>query len=186
MSFMGLASPLNVIIHEGKQYFLSPLSFKEMAEFVLWYQYSELEKQEIVTKILPEEVRNQVLKETHESCRTKVWKYVDEHGANREAPLSWETPEVQASCNTLEGIQQQIYLSLRIKHPELTKAQVNKIVTFESYNAMLNKLLSAMGMIPELNDETTELRKKSKPNLLRRIINFVKSRLIGSYSLNIL
>ncbi len=168
MSFIGLAGPLNVIIHEGKQYFFSPLTFKEMAEYVLWYQYSELEKQEIVTRNLPQELRNDILAKTHEECRRKVWKYIDEHGAERDKPLSWESPEVQESCNTLEGIQQQSYLSLRIKHPELTKEKTCEIVTLENYSKMLDKMLAAMGMLPELKDERKDLAKKSIPNRLMR------------------
>lgn len=182
MSFIGLAAPPNVIVHNGKQYYLSPLSFKEMAEYVLWYQYSEVEKQEIITKNLPREVRNNILERTHEECRKKVWRYEDDKGATKEVPLSWETPEVQASVNTLEGIQQQLYLSLKVKHPEITKEDACRIVTLDNYAKMLDKMLTAMGMVPELYDETAEIRKNLKPNLLRRI----KSRLIGNFSLNIL
>jgi hypothetical protein len=189
MTFIGLVSPkvpLNAIPHEGKLYYLSPLTFKEMAEYVLWYQYSELEKQEIVTRNLPQEVRNKILADTHTECKNKVWEYEDEHGAKKQVPLSWETPEVQQSCNTLEGIQEQLYLGLRVNHPDITKEQVCKIVTLENYSKMLDKILTAMGISPELYDETQEVYKeikKSKP-ISQKIKD--KSRLIGILCLSIL
>jgi hypothetical protein len=171
MSFLGLASPLNSIEYKGKTYYISALTFKEMAEYVLWYQYLELEKQEIVTRNLPPELREEILRDTHKACKYKVWKYTDEKGAEKEAPLSWETPEIQDSCNTLEGIQQQIYLAIRIKHPEVTKELIGEIVTLENYNYHLNKLLTAMGWTPELKDETKEIYdslKKVTPNCRKK------------------
>jgi hypothetical protein len=186
MSFIGLSAPVNLIEYQGTYYKLAPLSFKEMAEYVLWYQYSELERQQIVTKPLPSDVRDRILLETHEKCRNKVWRYTDEHGANKEAPLSWETPVVQESCNTLEGIREQIYLSLKVNHPEMTKDLACKIVTIENYQNLLNRLMTAMGIVADLYDETKELAKKLNPNqTLIQKIKF-KSRLIGIYFLGIL
>jgi hypothetical protein len=139
------------ISFENKTYKLGPLTFKDLAEYVLWYQYKELEDALIITKDLPDELRLSILKETHERCRTKRWILKDENTGDivKETFLSWETPEVQQSTETPDGIAQQCYLSLRVNHPDITKELAWRICQPKVINEILDKILQAQGLSRE-------------------------------------
>jgi len=152
MSFLGLMGPNIEIEYEGKKYKLAPLSFKEVAEYVLWFKYKEVEEAEFATKNFSPELRQEILSETYKRCRDKIW----ETASGEKHNISWEMPEVQDSCLTIEGIAQQLYLSLKVNHPEVTKEMCSRIVSLETYsNTILDKLLEVNGMKP--NPQTEHL-----------------------------
>ena len=118
----------------GETYKLSPLGFREIAEYILAYKYKEVEEAEYATQHLSPESRKIELDKVYEGCKNKKWTYLDENsGEEKTAELSWETPEVQESVNTIWGIQQQLYLALRINHPRITKEKASEIVSLHTY-----------------------------------------------------
>ncbi len=145
MSFLALAKIDIEIESDGKKYKLGALSFKELAEYVLWYQYKDLEDAKVTTKDLPDDLRNKILEETFNKCKTKRYEYF-ENGEKKSGPLSWEIPEIQESMSTCEGIAQQFFLSARIHHPNITKQEISKIVNLANYKEILNKLYEVNGM----------------------------------------
>ena len=150
MSFVGVMSPNVEIEFEGKKYKFGAVGFKELAEYVIWYQYRELEIQKQVTKDLPQNLRDKILEETHQKCRDKRWIEKDEEGnIIFERLLQWDTPEIQQSLNTIEGIAQQAYLALRINHPEITYDLANRICKLTTYEEIASKLLLASGLTPD-------------------------------------
>lgn len=158
MSFISMIGPdLEIISDAGERYTLSAFSFTEMAEYVLWYQFLDVENVIATTKDYPKEVRDRLIYEAHERCRNKSYKYLDAvTGEEKEAAISWENAEVQESCMTVEGIAQQLYLSLKINHPNLKKADVSKIVTLASYKEVLDKILIINGLIEPGSEEEVE------------------------------
>ena len=98
-------------------------------------------------------MRKEKLDEAYELCKNKKWIYVDENsGEEKKAELSWETPEVQESCNSIWGIQEQLFLSLRMNHPKITKEKCSEIVSLHNYGRILNKLLTVTGLVEESSE----------------------------------
>jgi hypothetical protein len=150
-SFISLMGTDVEVVYGDKTYKLAPLRFKEVAEYLLWYQYRELEVAKETTKNLPEELKRDILRATHEECKNKRWVIKDTETGDivKETFLSWETPEVQESLNTPSGISQQVYLALKINHPEMTLDLANRICQLETYEKILNKVHEALGLTPE-------------------------------------
>lgn len=150
-SFVSLMGPDVEIKYEDKTYRLGAITFKDMAEYVLWYQYKEVEETEIVTTKLPKNIREDLIKQAYERCRNKRWIVKDENTGDivKENFLSWETPEVQESANTLDGIAFQCYLSLRVNHPEITRELANRICTPVTMDRVMAKILQAQGLTKE-------------------------------------
>lgn len=150
MSFLSLVGPGIDIEVNGKTYKISPLSFNEMAEYIQWYQWKEFEEAKLHAKDLPPEMKDRKLEEAYEKCRTKRYTFVeDTTGETKQEPLSWETPEVQESQSTVDGIAYQLYLSLKINHPEIKLSNVSKIVTLQTYKEIFDKILVINGLSPE-------------------------------------
>ncbi len=148
MSFLSLMGEhINLEVGD-KTYKLAPLGFAEMAEYLLWYQYKEVEDAEKVTKSLSPEMRQKILKDTYDKCKNKCYKYTDSNGEEKTAPLSWEMQEVQDSSSSVEGLGYQIYLSLKINHPEIKKEDVSKIVTVKTFNDLFDKFMQLQGVSP--------------------------------------
>jgi hypothetical protein len=59
--FISLMGPDVSIEYDGKKYNFGALTFKDMAEYVLWYQYKEVEEAEITTQKLPKNIREKIL-----------------------------------------------------------------------------------------------------------------------------
>ncbi len=134
----------------GETFTLSPLGFREIAEYVLAYKFKEVEEAEYAIINFPPDLRKIKLDEAYERCLSKRYIYTDENsGEEKSSELSWETLEVQESCNTIWGIERQLYLSLRIKHPKITKEKVSEIVTLHSYDAIFKKVMVATGFFSE-------------------------------------
>lgn len=152
-SFISLAAPHVSINYEGKEYKLAPLTFKDLADYILWYQFKELRKAEKTTENFPPELRNKILSETYEKCLNK--KYTDSEG--KEYPLSWEMPELQVSLNEVDGIGYQLYLCLKHLNPEITEELADRIVTLETYKGILGKILIVQGLKPDINDEESQV-----------------------------
>lgn len=151
MSFIGVMSPDVEIEFENKKYKFSALNFKTIAEYVIWYQYRELEIQKQVTKDLPVELRDKILVETHKKCQEYRWiiKDTETGEITGEYPLAWDCPEVQQSIRTPEGIAQQAYLSLKNNHPDMTYDLANRICQIKTIDEVLNKITLASGLTPD-------------------------------------
>jgi hypothetical protein len=89
--FISLMGPDVSIEYDGKKYNFGALTFKDMAEYVLWYQYKEVEEAEITTQKLPKNIREKILEETYERCRNKRWIVKDERTGEvvKEQFISW-------------------------------------------------------------------------------------------------
>lgn len=162
MSFLSVMAPDTEIEYDKKTYKLGALTFRDIAEYVLWYQYKEIEEQEIATKCLPQHIRDKILEETHEKCKNKRWIIKDESTGDTISTnfLSWETPEVQQSTSTIEGIRQQCYLSLRVNHPEIRRELADRIVTPLTFNKILEKILAAQGLLKEQLGDNNQVGEK--------------------------
>lgn len=144
-TFISLAAPHVIIKYNNKDYKLSALTFKDFADYILWYQFTELRAAKIQTKDFPPELRNKILEETYQKCINK--RYIDAEGKPHH--LSWELPEIQESLNTIEGIAYQLYLSLRREQPEVTEEIADEIVTLQTYSEILGKILIVQGLEPD-------------------------------------
>lgn len=127
---------------DGKTYRLSPIGFKESAEYLIWLQFKPWELFKATCKGLPPEDVKEMGKSIYKECF--------------ERKLSITSKEVLESFSTLDGIAEQIYLSLRMCHPELSRNDISKIVTPGNYEEIMNKLDIISGMVPE-NKETDEI-----------------------------
>ncbi len=146
---------VHVTDKSGETFTLSPLGFREIAEYVLAYKFKEVEEAEYATQGFPPDLRKTKLDEAYERCLAKRWVYTDSNtGEEKSTELSWETLEVQDSCNTIWGIERQLYLSLRIKHSKITKEKVSEIVSLKGYDAIFKKVMVATGFFSE--EETNE------------------------------
>jgi len=159
MSFVGVMFPDIDVEFEGKIYKFSPLNFKLIAEYIIWYQYRDLEIAKETTKGLPESLRNKILEETYERCRNKKWVEKDDNDiVVFEKPFAYDTPEILKSFNTPEGIAQQAYLSLKGNHPEITHDLANRICKLKTYEEILGKISLASGLTPD------DIKGESNPN----------------------
>lgn len=152
-TFISLAAPHVEIKYKEKVYKLCALTFKDFAEYVLWYQFKELRDAEYATKNLDDSIKEPILKEAYSNCVKKCFIWKDEHGVDQKAPLSWEQSEVQESLNSVEGIAYQLFLSLRHNHPDVTEQLADEIVTLQTYQQILGKILIVQGLSPEENKE---------------------------------
>ena len=148
MSFLSLMGDHIDLKVGDKTYKLAPLGFAEMAEYLLWYQYKEVEEVEKTTKCFSPAMREKLIKDTYDKYKAKCYKYTDENGEEKTGPLSWETQEVQDSGLTVEGLGYQIYLSLKINHPEINREGVSKIVTLKTFNDLFDKFMQLQGVSP--------------------------------------
>lgn len=151
-TFISLAAPFITIKYEGKDYKLSALTFRDFADYILWYQFAELRAAKIQVADFPPEIKNKILEEAYNKCVNK--KYIDAEGKSH--PLSWELPEIQESLNSLEGIAYQLYLSLRREHPEVTEKIADEICTLQTYQDILGKILIVQGIKPDEDKESSE------------------------------
>lgn len=152
MSFVGIMFPDIEVEYQDKRYTFSPLNFKLIAEYIIWYQYRELDIAKETTKGLPESLRNKILEETYERCRAKKWIEKDENGTVIfEKPFAYDTPEILKSFDTPEGIAQQAYLCLKNNHPEMTYDLANRICKLATYEEIVNKIKTASGLTPDDN-----------------------------------
>ncbi len=141
---------VHVTDKSGETFTLSPLGFREIAEYVLAYKFKEVEEVGYVVQNFPPDLCKVKLDEAFERCLAKKCVYTDENsGEEKSSELSWETLEVQDSCNTIWGIERQLYLSLRIKHPKITKEKVSEIVSLKGYDAIFKKVMVATGFFSE-------------------------------------
>jgi len=143
------------IQYEEKEYKLGALTLKEIAQFVLDYQFRDYEIAKERVKGLSLELANKIINEEYVRCRDKRWIELDDNGAIIFTKfLSWETPEVRAFANTEEGVALQLYYSLKVNHPEITRDFAIKIVNVKSLNEIFNKIMLAQGLLQEdLNKE---------------------------------
>lgn len=143
------------IKYEDKEYILGQLTLKEISQFVLDYQFRDYEIAKERTKGLSPEVAESIIREEYARCRDKRWVEYDNNGAIIFTKfLSWETPEVQAFTKAEEGLALQLYYSLRVNHPEVTKDLAAKIVDLKGLNEIFQKVMLAHGLVAEdLNKE---------------------------------
>ncbi len=158
-SFISLAAPHVSIKYKDKEYYFTALTFQDCAAYILWYKYKEYHEDEEQLKDAPDELRINKLAEIFDKCSNKVWE-VD----GKTLPLSWETPEIQDSTNTPDGIIYQAYLALRHKHPDLTLKEADEIVTLETYEKVMQKLLEVQG----LYNKDSSLGEANSPINLRK------------------
>lgn len=151
MSFVSLVGTDVEIEYDSKKYKLGALTFKEIAEYLIWYQYRELEIAKETTKGLPDDLKKDILLKTHEECKNKRWIIKDETTGEivKETFLSYECPEIQESLNTPVGIMYQAYLALKINHPDMTLDLSNKICSLKTTADVLSKLNEAAGLVAE-------------------------------------
>ena len=143
------------IEYEGKNYTLGALTLKDVAQFVLDYQFRDYEIAKQRTKGLSPELADKIVHEEYIKCRDKRWVKIDTNGATEFTKFfSWETPEVQLFSKTEEGLALQLYYSLKINHPEVTQELAAKIVGLKRINEIFEKIMMAQGLAVEDKEVT--------------------------------
>lgn len=118
----------------GKQYSLAALSFKQLGEYIYWWQFREY------TEAKRLNVDKDLLEKIYDRCRDKK--------------LGIEHPEIPASMLTPEGISKLVYLMLKPNHPEITEDKVADLVDLTNIDLIANDLLKQAGYITA--EETTD------------------------------
>lgn len=129
---------------DGKTYRLSPLGFGEIAEYILWYQYKEYTDFKAVMEQAPlsPDLRSQQELEVFKRCQEKK--------------LAPESRELIESYTTNDGIEMQLYLSLRASNPKFKRSDLSKIINQTNLLSTFKKLEAITGIFPvqEANKET--------------------------------
>lgn len=121
----------------GEIYRLSPIGFREMAEFCIWKQFQNYETAKLAG------VDKDTLKEIYQEC-TK-------------APVSFEQIDTIKSMTTPGGIAKLLYLSLRIAHPDVKERDVSKIINLADMQGDLaDKLFAISGIDRKETQESGE------------------------------
>ncbi len=130
MSGQGIDWPVG-----GKVYKLSPVKLKEMGAFTQWVENKYIKDMTKVAENLPEGKQNEFLVEALKKTPTGI-------------ELSIKVGEAMV---TIEGTKELIYISLKKHHSDITREEVNKIVTFEN-----------LKLAQDLLDKTSGFKKTKK------------------------
>lgn len=124
-------------------YEFSPLTLGNLADFCLWFQYKELHDFKYnASQYLDADIRKEMQKELYKKCASKTYKLDD--------------PEIAASMMTCEGIIQQLCLSLKRKHPDMTYDKVQEIIPIDDLNHVIKNVYRISGLGPATDDEKEE------------------------------
>lgn len=121
---------------DGKEYTLSPLGFKEIAEFCIWFQFKEYNQAKQLG------VDKDKLNEIYEKCKND--------------PVSFEEERVLKAVIFPDGISKVLYYSLRIKHPNLKEADVSKIINMDMTAIIEQALCQTFGLVSTKKEEDNE------------------------------
>ncbi|MBK9285006.1 MAG: hypothetical protein IPM51_11925 [Sphingobacteriaceae bacterium] len=160
MAFVNL---VNTEVEVGG-YTFSPLTLNDLGSFVLYFQYYKVFEAETVTKNFPPELRAKLLETAYNECynmRLPVYEVNKKTGEKKLVdsirPV-FEHPEVQAFSATMHGMNYEMFLSLRHKHPNITLEEVNSLMTPYMLKEVQDKLMCYM-------DEIQEQLKKAEETL---------------------
>ena len=114
MSFVSYVGPdAEIDAPNGKKYMMSPLSFKELGEFCVWVKFLDYEEAKQIG------LDSDELAKAYDKCKkTKTPSISDE--------------VVLEEFRSFRGIAKQLYLSLRINHPDITFAVISKIINMKN------------------------------------------------------
>lgn len=112
---------------DGREYILSPLGFKEIAEFCIWLQFKDYHQAK------KNDLDKEALKEIYNQCK--------------EHPVAFEDPIVLHEVMQPEGISKVFYYSLRIKHPELKEGDISKIINIDMYSEIQHLMAQTFGLV---------------------------------------
>jgi hypothetical protein len=120
---------------DGKDYILSPLGFKEIAEFCIWLQFKEY------TQAKQFGLDKDKLQEIYDKCKND--------------PISFEDQRVTDAIILPDGISKILYYSLRIKHPEIKETELSRIINIDM-NAEIEQALALSFGLVKKKDEGEE------------------------------
>jgi len=152
---------------DKKKYVLSPLSLKELGEFVIWVQYKPY--RDALVANLPKPLVDELLKEckrgkVKELAPTKEWLEqasdddvpIDEDLEEQEFAIGLESSVVREQMVSPEGLHKLFVLSLSVKHSEFLTKPINDIIDLPSFQRLQNILLVINGFAPEEDEEEDE------------------------------
>lgn len=111
---------------DGKDYTFSPLGFRELGQYVNWYQF-----------------RRYHIARENGLDKAELRAIYDECSQNT---INLTSPEVLASFTTLDGIAKLLYLSIKIKHPNVSESDLSSIISFEDFVALSGEVLNITGL----------------------------------------
>lgn len=141
---------------DGKDLYLSPLCDSDFAEFELWLQERYLDSVKRNAASLPDGDRIEILK----------------HAFDRAHHITLTTVEGLSEMKTLEGGIHLVWLSLKHKHPDMTRAQVQHMMLNEEFAknilSKLDRLNGGSGLPEELRVKKTRHYKEARRTQRKR------------------
>ena len=129
-----MAGASRPVVLGGKEYYLSPLSLGDFAEFDAWAEEQFWRKTEQRVARMPEGLRATLLE--------RAYSEIDEGAIAVNAMI------------TIAGTARLVWLSLRKRHPELTPAQAADLVTLDTRQRVQAILDRLNGMEPTTRQQT--------------------------------
>ena len=117
---------------EGRELKLAILGLGELAEFTTWYKYLPLREAEIATKLLPEDVRKEELRQVYKECR--------------ERDLNIEDKSISEGMQTPAGLAYLLFLSLRMNYPDIKEKDVSKIFNLKNQEVIDDYSMYVIGV----------------------------------------
>lgn len=122
---------------DGDTYELSPLGFSDLVRMEEWARAEVVregrERLEILADVLDEATRDKMLLAAVDAAADPV--------------------KVGAMMDSLAGLVKRVELSLKVKHPDITKAQIDKVLGAEGIAQIVEQVGSVVGL-----DETGAAR----------------------------